>query len=119
MRARDSRNPKVTGAAVAVLWLLRHDHEHDGPPFRSARDLTADLNGISESGARYGMAILERHHLAVHTGFDATRKHIMVWEFNPEAEPLAKAIIDAHHEYLGAKVPLYRDAHGGAGPSMS
>jgi len=114
MRARDSRNPKVTGAAVAVLWLLRHDYHHGGVPFRSARDLTDDLTGISQSGVRYAVSILVRHKLAVHTGFDAARKNIAVWEFNPESETLAKTIIDAHHGQLTEQVPLYRDVHGTA-----
>lgn len=111
MRARDSKNPKVTGAAVAVLWVLRHDYHQGGLPFRSARDLVSDLNGVSESGVRYGITSLERHKLAVHTGYDATRKNVMVWAFNPEAEVLAKAIIDAHHEELVEKATLYRDVY--------
>lgn len=107
---KPEKQRKLTSAAVAALWVLRHDHRTGGPPVRSARDLFAAIGYSTESSVRYGISILDRHQLATFAGYDARQKNIMVWAFNPDAEDRAAAIIAERHDELMAKVSAYRQA---------
>lgn len=109
-----TKDYKLTHAAVAALWVLRHDHATDGPAFRSAKDVHLQIGWSSTASVRYGLALLDRYKLARFAGYDARQKNVMTWSFEPGAEKDAKAVIAAHHELLHAKVEAYRRSCGAA-----